>query len=109
MSIGKAAMGKRASKRAITKITTDVDPDGPGRKPIFPSGTALARLQLAIPESQMEKLRLLAAFRNIHQALVLAELIEEGWDNHHLEWMNKDLMKSPEARGHSGESGRERK
>ncbi len=66
--------------------------DKPGRKPIFAQGTSLVRLQLAIPDSQMEKLRLMAAFRNVHQAVVLAELIEEGWDHHHLTWMNQNLI-----------------
>ena len=85
-------MGKPISKRITTHKEATENLDGPGRKPIFASGIALARLQVAIPEGHMEKLRLLAAFRNVHLALVLAELIEEGWDKHHLSWMNQDLM-----------------
>ena len=85
-------MGNPGSRNSKTKKPTVEDQDGPGRKPIFAPGTPLVRLQVAIPEPHMEKLRLLAAFRNVHQAVVLAELIEEGWDKHHLEWMNQDLM-----------------
>ena len=81
--------------------------EGPGRKPIFAAGTALVRLQLAIPYPQMEKLRLLAAFRNVHQAVVLAELIEEGWENHHLTWMNQDLMHPSSAQHPGGPRDRE--
>jgi len=95
------------SRRAKTQKTSIDNQAGPGRKSIFPPGMALSRLQLAIPETQMEKLRLLAAFRNIHQAVVLAELIEEGWDSHHLEWMNQDLMHSPSAQRQSVEPARE--
>jgi hypothetical protein len=107
--IGNDAMENPASRRAESQKTLVDNQVGPGRKSIFPSGTALSRLQFAIPETQMEKLRLLAAFRNTHQAVVLAELIDEGWDNHHLEWMNQDLIQSPLAQSQSGESGREGK
>ena len=90
-------MGKRP-KRSNLKGPPPEHPGGPGRKPIFTPGTALVRLQLAIPEAQMEKLRLLAAFRNVHQSIVLAELIEEGWEAHHRDWMNQELIASPPAR-----------
>ena len=76
----------------MAKTSIPEHPDGPGRKPIFPAATVLVRFQIAIPDTQMEKLRLLAAFRNVHQAVVLAELIEEGWDRHHRSWMNQDLI-----------------
>ena len=86
----------------MEKKTSPDNQDRLGRKPIFAPGTVLVRLQLAIPDSQMEKLRLLAAFRNVHQAVVLAELIEEGWDRHHLKWMNQDLIHPSLAQNRSG-------
>jgi len=77
----------------MAKTSKPGNPGGPGRKPIFATATALVRFQIAIPVAQMEKLRLLAAFRNVHQAVVLTELIEEGWDCHHRHWMNQDLIR----------------
>ena len=85
-------MGKPVPKRLNVNASLAQRPPGPGRKPIFAPGTVLVRLQLAIPGAQMEKLRLLAAFRNVHQSVVLAELIEEGWEGHHLHWMNQELL-----------------
>ena len=87
----------------MEKKTSPDNQDRPGRKPIFAPGTVLVRLQLAIPDAQMEKLRLLAAFRNVHQSVVLAELIEEGWDRHHLKWMNQNLMHPPSAQSPNGQ------
>jgi hypothetical protein len=96
-SFGKDIMGKPVPTRSNKKRPPPENPAGPGRKPIFTPGTVLVRLQLAIPYAQMEKLRLLAAFRNVHPSVVLAEIIEEGWEAHHRHWMNQDLMTQPPA------------
>jgi hypothetical protein len=97
--------GNPITRMVMEKKRTPENQDKPGRKPIFAPGTALVRLQLAIPDSQMEKLRLLAAFRNVHQSVVLAELIEEGWEHHHLKWMNQDLIHPSLPRSPKGQRG----
>jgi hypothetical protein len=99
--------GNPITRMVMEKKKTPENQDKPGRKPIFAPGTALVRLQLAIPDSRMEKLRLLAAFRNVHQAVVLAELIEEGWERHHLKWMNQDLIHQSLPQSPKGQRGGE--